>query len=356
MDYTFSQALTDICERCLVSPERPLRCLIIVNPAAGGFVIKSRWLKNIKILKEYQQKASAMPKREIYKNIVLHLTEGKGSASEMTKSFIDRAEKDSVPFNLVISAGGDGTHGEIMLAVYNAPNSVRDNMTVLRLPMGTGNDGADSSHMDKALDLLLNPVHVEYAPAVQLITSKSGSSSWKGQFLAFNILSVGLDAYVTHMTNNMKEKTPGDSYKLWLDIATLFYERRYKVDYFDVKAFDKDNKEVISFREKLLLLAMGASGHRTYGSQHRILPDDRNVCAVKQMPLFSKLAIKGQITKGTHINNPRAIIINANRVEFTGQYPVLAQMDGETALLKPDDFPAILELTKPVIPLLKTNK
>ncbi|MDR0465698.1 MAG: diacylglycerol kinase [Treponema sp.] len=356
MDIFFSQALTDICEHSLVSPGRPLRCTIIANPAAGGFVIKSRWQKNSRVLNEYQQKAQAMPKREIYKSIALNLTEGKGSANETTRSLINRAEKDRVPFNLIISAGGDGTHGEIMLALYNAPDNIRENMAVLRIPMGTGNDGADNAHMEKALDLLINPVHVEYAPAVQLKTSANGSLNKKGPFIAFNILSAGLDAYVTHMTNLMKEKTPGDSYKLWLDIATLFYERKYKVDFINVKAFDENDKEVSSFKEKLLILVMGASGHRTYGSQHRILPDDRNVCAVKQMPLFQKLAVKSQITKGAHANNPRAIILSASRVEFTGLHPILAQMDGETVLLKPDDFPASLELTKPVIPLLKMDK
>jgi len=353
MDIFFTQALTDICEHSLVYRERPLRCTIIVNPTAGGFVIKSRWKNNSNVLNEYQKKSHTMTKRKIYKSIILNLTEGKGSANKITKSLINKAEQETDPFNLIISAGGDGTHGEIMLAVLDAPENVRKNMAVLRLPMGTGNDGADSAHMEKALDLLLNPVYVEYAPAVQLKTSADGSACRQGPFIAFNILSVGLDAYVTHMTNIMKEKTPGDSYKLWLDIATLFYERKYKVDYFDVKAFDADNKEVRSFREKLLLLAMGASGHRTYGSQHKILPDDRNVCAVKQMPLFSKLAVKSQITKGTHANNERAIILSANRVEFSGQHPILAQMDGETILLKPDDFPAALELTKPVIPFLK---
>jgi diacylglycerol kinase family enzyme len=353
MDYFFPQALADICEHSFVSPGRPLRCIIIVNPAAGGFIIQSRWQSRLQVLRKYQQKAKANPKRQIYKNVILELTEGKGSAAEITKSFVDRAAKDPIPFYLIISAGGDGTHGEVMYAIYDAPAEVRSNMAVLKLPMGTGNDGADSANMEEALDLLINPVHIEYAPAVQLVTAKNGSSGWKGPFLAFNILSVGLDAYVTHMTNNMKEKTPGDSYKLWIDIAALFYERKYKVDFFDVKAFDENNKETYSFREKLLLLAMGASGKRTYGSQQRILPDDRNVCGVKQMPLFRKLLIKGQVLKGKHINNKEIICLKANRLEFTCKHPILAQMDGETILLQPDDFPASMELTPPTIPLLK---
>jgi len=355
MDYYFPQALADICEHSLICPERPLRCIIIVNPAAGGFIIPSKWKNRVQALKDYQKKALTMPKRQMYKNIILNLTEGKGSAAELAKSYVQRAEKDPNPFYLIISAGGDGTHSEVMNVLYNAPATIKRTMAVIRLPMGTGNDGADNASMEKVLDLFLNPVHIEYSPAVQMQTAHGGSSRWKGPFLAFNILSVGLDAYVTHQTNHMKSKTPGDSYKFWLDIAALFYDTKYKVDYFSVHAFDNKNKEILAFNEKLLLLAMGASGHRSYGSQQKILPDDRNVCAVKQTSVFGKLAIKGQVVNGKHINNKSVITLNANRLEFTCKHPILAQMDGETILLQPDDFPAVMELTAPLIPLLKLD-
>jgi len=354
MDYFFINAISEICEHSLVARDTPLRCMIILNPVAGGFLIKSKWESHLKTLKKYRQKAQANPSRQVYKNVILNLTEGKGSAEEITKSFIERAEKDSVPFYLIISAGGDGTHKEVMHTLFTAPDLVRKSIAVLRLPMGTGNDGADSSTLAGALDLLLNPVHVEYAPAVQLTTAKGGSSSWKKQdIFAFNILSVGLDAYVTHMTNIMKGKVPGDAYKFWVDMATLSYEQKYNVDYIDVSAFDDKNKEILSFREKLLLLAMGVSGNRTYGSQQHILPDDRNVCGIKKMPFFRKLKIKGQVLKGKHINNRDALLFNAHRLEIKCSQPILAQTDGETMLLKPDDFPAVMSLTEPVIPLLK---
>ncbi len=214
-----------------------------------------------------------------------------------------------------------------MFALYNAPAHVRANIAVLRLPFGTGNDGADSPKLKGALDLLINPVHIEFAPAVQFMTASGGQASAGGPYLAFNILSVGLDAYVTHMTNKMKGKMPGDSYKLWLDVAALFYDSVYKVDYLDVRALDE--------------------------SQTKILPDERNVCGLKQMPVHRKLINKIAAIKGTHINNPEAIMLNANRLEIMGDQPILAQMDGETILLKPEDFPITMELTAPVIPLLK---
>ena len=100
-------------------------------------------------------------------------------------------------------------------------------------------------------------------------------------------------------------------------------------------------------------MAVGESGRRTYGSHNWILPDDRNIIAIKQVSVFRKFALKNQITTGTHINKPEVILWNAQSVEFSSQYPLLAQMDGETVLLEDGDFPAVIDLSEPVIPILK---
>jgi diacylglycerol kinase family enzyme len=370
----FAQSIAEMCAHSLVTPGRELRWVIITNPTAGGFTIRKRWKKHRRSLEAYRQKALGNPPR---KNAVpaaaaarfgtapalsacgMVLTGGPGKGGEITRALIDEAGACApsggkpAPFHLIITAGGDGTSLEALSALYHAPAAVRSNMAVLRLPMGTGNDGADSPALDGALDRLVNPVRVEYTPALRLLTRAGGPAESRGPFLAFNILSVGLDAFVTHMTNKMKGKLPGDSYKLWVDIAALLYDRLYQVDFLDVRALDCAGGEVRSFREKLLLLAVGASGRRTYGSHKKILPDERNVCALRQMSLLRKLTLKDMFATGTHIDKPEAILFTAQRVEFSGLHPMLAQMDGETVLLQRDDFPAAIELTGPVIPVLK---
>jgi len=240
-----------------------------------------------------------------------------------------------------------------MQALYQAKPAIRSKCAILRLPLGTGNDGAEAWELEDALEFLIKPVHIEMKCGVKLSTA-SGKQWQEGQpFLAFNILSVGLDAFVTHMTNRMKGKLPGDSYKLWVDIAALLYDRIFKVGPMEVKAYDDKGKEIKSFREKVLLCAMGASGRRSYGSHNMILPDDRNVCVVKQMSLFRKIALKGLFITGKHIDKDESILFNARRIVFSGLHPILAQMDGETALLEKKDFPAVIELTAPIIPTLK---
>jgi diacylglycerol kinase family enzyme len=367
----FGTTISDICLRSLLASGRTLLWTIIANPTAGGFMIKSRWKKNISLLGKCAEKAKKNPLRDGFPSKTAYREGGEtgkigiiqtrysGHASEITDLLVNeissvlRAVKPGSsetdrPFFLIITAGGDGTSLDVMTSLFRAPPECLADIAILRLPMGTGNDGSDAWELDKALDLLIEPAVLSRQRALRLRTA-----SGKGPFLAFNILSVGLDAFVTHMTNKMKGSLPGDSYKLWVDIAALLYDRIYKVDFMNVRAFDDEGKEVIAFNEKLILLAVGESGRRSYGSHKWILPDERNVCAMRQMPLLRKLALKGLFAYGTHIDKPEAILWNARSVEFSALFPILAQMDGETVLLDKADFPATIELTDPIIPILK---
>jgi len=362
----FGSLLSEICRHSPLASGRPLLRTIIINPMAGGFTIRSRWTKHYAMLKACVGKTgsprdSSNPSQTALAegglgSLAVIPTRARGHASEITDALIKEASgtagmpEGKRPFHLIIAAGGDGTSLEVMTSLYHAPAELRRDFAVLRLPMGTGNDGADAWDLDKALDLIIFKSELREQRALRLTTA-----SGKGPFLAFNILSVGADAFVTHMTNKMKGKLPGDSYKLWVDVASLLYDRIYKVGLMDVRATDGNGKEVMVLKEKLLLLAVGESGRRSYGSRNWIIPDERNVCAIKQMPLFKKLSLKGDFATGRHVNKSEAILWNADRVVFSAQYPILAQMDGETVLLEGNDFPAVIELTGPVIPVLKNN-
>jgi diacylglycerol kinase family enzyme len=364
---TFGSLLHRICAHSLAAPGRSLRWTFIANPRAGGFTIFPRWKKHRAALEASLIKAEDLPARTGGPSRTagefggggapaswgLVPTTGPGHAGKIVKALVDEIEAglDSrdAPFHLIVTAGGDGTSLEVLSVLFYASPAVRSRCAVLRLPLGTGNDGADALELDRALDLLLVPSRREFAGALRLNTAAVG----KGPFLAFNILSVGLDAFVTHMTNKMKGRLPGDSYKLWVDIAALFYDKIYRVGPMEIRTFDEGGRQHRSFRQDVLLLAVGVSGHRTYGSRKMILPDDRNVCILRQMPLYRKIALKELFNTGGHVDKPEALLFNAGRIEFRGEYPILAQMDGETVLLGTGDFPASIELTEKLIPVLK---
>ncbi|MCL1813599.1 MAG: diacylglycerol kinase [Treponema sp.] len=372
----FGSIFSEILAHSLVAPGKPLRWTIIANPSAGGFTINKRWKKHRDALNKTLEKARNNPLRSdacpsvfsktrdnhqqssedskgklgIYG---LVSTTGPGNAAEISKALLQEMAEEKDPFYLFITAGGDGTSLEVLQTLYQAPSALLSRLVIIRLPLGTGNDGAEAWEMEDALKLFINPTGIKTNCGIKLSTV-TGKTWPNGEpLLAFNILSVGLDAFVTHMTNKMKGKLPGDSYKLWVDIAALLYDSIYKVDFMEVRGYDEKNAEVINFKEKLLLCAMGISGKRSYGSHKMILPDDRNVCAIKQMPLFRKIMLKNLFSSGGHIGKPESILCNAVRIEITGSHPILAQMDGETVRLEKSDFPIVIELTKPIIPVLK---
>jgi len=364
----FASLLSQICSHSPLAQGRPLVWTIIANPRAGGFAIRSRWKQHRAQLAQCAAKAAKNPPREGMPSqtalraggsaglLGLVLTKGPGSAREITAALLEEAHTApglaagrGQPFHLIITAGGDGTSREVMASLFRASPQERDKFAILRLPLGTGNDGADAWDLDKALDLIIEPSDLARQRALRLRTA-----SGKGPFLAFNILSVGIDAFVTHMTNKTKGRLPGDSYKIWVNIAALFYDLAYKVGSVEVISTDAGGNEVKRFNERLLLLAVGESGRRTYGSRKWILPDDRNVCAIKRTSLFRKLALNGLMNTGGHAGEPEAMIWSAQTVEFRAQYPLLAQMDGETVRLENADFPATIELTEPHIPILRS--
>jgi diacylglycerol kinase family enzyme len=353
----FGELLGEICSHTPLAKERPLRWTVIANPTAGGFTIRSRWKRHAAFL---EQCAALAARNPLYACSApsaasgsrgLIPTSGAGHAGAITRTLVEEARSGASAggLYLIITAGGDGTSLEVLTALYHAPREIRETFAVLRLPMGTGNDGADGPELEPALKLLIHPAIITRQRALRLSTANPEKTG----FLAFNILSLGLDAFVTHMTNRMKGRLPGDSYKLWVDIASLLYDRLYRVGPMEVRALDHRGREVETFREKVLLLAVGESGYRTYGSHKRILPDSRNVCMVRQMPLLRKVALKDLFTTGGHINKPESLLFSASRVEIKGENPILAQMDGETVLLHPGDFPVAIELTEPLIPILK---
>jgi diacylglycerol kinase family enzyme len=375
---SFAEFIAELCTYSLVAPERPFRWTIIANPGAGGFTMSRRWKEHRDALKAAVRKVcssntkredsspsqTALNEEENPKELSalgLVATRGTGHAGRITGDLLQEAlasataktaPETSLPFHLIICAGGDGTGLEVLTRLYEAPPELRDRFAVLRLPMGTGNDGADSRKLAEALELLILPTELTRISALRLTTATEG----KGPFLAFNILSVGLDAFVTHMTNKTKGKFPGDSYKLWVDLASLFYDRVYKVGPMEIHVFDDEKTERQILRETPLLLAFGASGRRSYGSQKQILPDDRNICIIRQMSLLRKLALKNLIMTGHHADKAETLLFNARRVEFWGWEPILAQTDGETVLIQRADFPLAIELTEPAIQALRKRK
>jgi diacylglycerol kinase family enzyme len=329
-----------------------VRITLIANPVAGGFTIQKRAKQNeaffasaLTLIRDRKEVAASC-------SLVVHLTTHAGHGGNLAEAVIQEAlaSKDDNELFLLVTAGGDGTSHDVQTriarAVYERGHtSLSDKICLLRLPFGTGNDGSDGRTLDESLALLTGPAHLKKNRAIRVYHQGNKDHPW----YSFNITSVGIDAFITHMTNRVKRILPGDFYKLWIDLACLFYNKLYDVGTMRVTATKGKGESVGSWEGKLLLQCMGYEGNRAYGSNQKILPDDNNLCAVREMPLLMKLKLKGTLKSGSHLGLPQTVFCKADRIVIDYDRKILTQQDGEAHLLGPEHFPLTMELTEPLI-------
>jgi len=329
-------------------PEQlPLIVDVIVNPHAGFFKRLSTVSKLIAELElklvELRRRA---PRRKVEVNTV-HFTEHPGHARLITEKILDdEARASSGIERLLIACGGDGTSNEICTALVGAETPILDQMKLLRLPLGTGNDVADAPTFSQAYDLILGSRLGTKTGALRVTAAGSPSR------YSFNIGSIGLDAYIAGLTNNFKRVIPGDAYKLMVDIGSLFYERRIKPQQMEIAVTSNGvTTQLESFVPSMV--AMGISGGRTYGGHMPVLPGTENLCIVGSMTVLEKIRNKKLFYVGRHGELPQARFFTASRIDigYCGRIPM--QLDGEFTWLTPADFPLSMEILAPRIKVLR---
>jgi Sphingosine kinase and enzymes related to eukaryotic diacylglycerol kinase len=343
-------SVTRLFEHSPAFPGESLSVDLIANPRAGGFLRPAYSKRHKAELAQLEAKAAALPARSAATNLKLHLTERSGHAADIARGIIERARVEkAVGKRIILTAGGDGTSLETATALVELPQSERARFSLLRLPMGTGNDGSEGRDLITCLGRILGPM--AYAPrrAIHILPNPAGG---KKPLWSFNIASIGLDAFVCQMTNRLKSVFPGDSYKFWVDVASVFYDKIWPPEKLRVRAYDAIGRETLSFEEKFLLCAMGVSGRRQYGSNKPILPDEDNVCEVSQMSLFKKLAFKDLVASGRHRGLDIARLFSASRLRFDYSRGILLQCEGEVTELGAADFPLDFQLTDPIYNVL----
>ncbi len=341
---------------------KELHPYIIVNPCSGGFTIKKRSEVNRSIFSEEAKNAATKKIVSDVSEITLFKTEYSGHAYFLTQEIISQAKKARASAEiLIIIAGGDGTCRDVQSALVRYAFESQENyklitskITVLKLPFGTGNDGLSGRTLLDSLKLLSEKSVFTLEKAVK-ITPQNYFRDYDSYY-AFNIASIGIDAYVTYKTHKKHDVKPGDFYKYYINLACLFYSLKYPSDIIKIEVFDSAGNLKNTIEEKLLFCLLGASGNRTYGSNNKILPDKRNFCFTPNGSVFKKFSLKKQIKQGTHINNNCSVLDEASKIVIHYKNKVLLQMDGEVHALTQNNFPLIMELSEPVIRTIKLKE
>jgi diacylglycerol kinase family enzyme len=343
---TYANGVSELTNFSQSLEKSPLIVDVIVNPRAGFFKRQSTLAKMIfeleEKLKELRRK---FPRRRVEINTV-HLTERPGHARMITEDILDKESRASSGIeHLLIGCGGDGTSNEICTALVHAPEALLEKLKLLRLPLGTGNDVADTPSFSEAYDLILGGQHTTKTGALSV------SCGAHEPRYSFNIGSVGLDAYIVGLTNRFKRIIPGEAYKVMVDIGSLFYEQRVHPVPMNIRLFRGRKKTSI---EGILpsMVVVGISGGRTYGGHMPVLPGDENVCIVDRMTMLAKVVKKKLFYEGRHGEIPQVSFHTADRVdiEYAGRIPM--QLDGELVWLDAGDFPLSMRVIEPKIKIL----
>ncbi len=325
----------------------PLIVDVIANPHAGFFKRRSTLWRMLKELeRKLEDLRNRFPRRRVEINTV-HFTEYAGHAHKITEEILNREEKASSGLeHLLIGCGGDGTSNEICTALVGTGGDLLERLKLLRLPLGTGNDVADAKTFGEAYDLILGSQKTEKTGA--LLVTQSG----KGTHYAFNVGSIGLDAFIADLTNRIKRVIPGHAYKALVNIGSLFYEQSVKPLPMDVRIYT--NGDRISFSGIVpSMVVVGISGGRTYGGHMPVLPGRDNVCIVDSMGLLAKIRNKKLFYEGRHGELPEVHFYSAQKVEIDYHGKIPMQLDGELFWLDGEGYTVKMEILPPSINILK---
>ncbi len=351
----------------------------IVNKTAGCFTNPHKSEAYKKLFNQTQKDSILQPQSAASISYKIFSTEYAGHAKDLTRSIVTQLigseEPDSE--NLIITAGGDGTSLEVQTTLYKCAmegplqhKTITDRLTILRLPLGTGNDGTDGHSMEETIELLKSGLVFSNSKAIRVYPEKEPSENevlacgknpakyqdaenLKAPWYTFNIASLGLDAYVVYMTNSVKKKLPGNFYHLCVPISGFVYDKAFPSGTAVIEMFDSDGNKTGEVTTPITLMAFGASGYRVYGGGHKILPNEHNLCITPKVNLLTLIRKNHHFVDGSFTGTKLASLHTAEKIRINYDKPILMQCDGETVMLSPAHFPLIMERTEPCLRVLK---
>lgn len=312
-------------------PEGALTVDIVINTRAGALSHPRRFKRVYRIFRDFT--AGLEGERRPAEGTVVHyhFTQYHGHAREITRRIL-LSGAGAGRHRVIVSLGGDGTHGEILSVLSKADANVQHRTTVFRLPLGSGNDGADAPDLARALRLMLSARTVRGLPYVRVETAGERT------FDAFNIVSVGIDAFVTDVSTRVKRFLPGNVYRIAAAVSAALYQTVLRPREMALE-LGRPGGAPVPRAGRFVLLAVGPSAPRTYGNGMRILPDEHNVCLVHRLTTLQIMMLKKLMYRGEHVELPmvESFVSNSLVIRYDGRLPL--QADGEAVTLEAGEFP-----------------
>ncbi|MCG8451629.1 MAG: hypothetical protein MI717_00425 [Spirochaetales bacterium] len=306
---------------------------ILVNPASGllkqGRAHK-KMMTNLRNLAK-ARKTATTPRSGL--EVRFHETESPESAGEKAVQLVQElVASEKSGRRVLILAGGDGFHRDIGTALLSKAPQLMKEIALFRLPMGTGNDNADAATVEEAF-ALLNQAQGTREDALIEITTAQNETHY-----TFNVVSLGLDAFISRLTNRMKSLAgPRTIYKLITDISVFSYKWIWPLLPFTLQITHQG--KTTKRQGKFLLTVFGRKGDTRYGGGMKVLPGPENFVLVNPLTLPEMLRIKPLFYRGAHRGLPFTEFFTCDEVSLDYPGPILMEMDGEDLRLEKEDFP-----------------
>lgn len=278
--------------------------LVIINPYSGN-------RRGEKYAKTIQKVFSNLEKEyNLNDSVFVEFTEYIGHAEEITIEYSIKHKNENI---VVYVVGGDGTVSEVAAAIKN-----KENISMVALPKGTGNDFARAINSYRSIRKIIKTSISNTPEKVDTIDINHK--------VAANMVNVGLDAAIGNNVNHFRKIPfiPG-SVKYKLAIAyTIFSPVKYK---FKIRLDDK------VLKGKYTLVAIG--NNKYCGGGVNILPDADiqdgilDVCIVKNTTLLQKLRYLPKLMKGKHRGIELIELLRCKKISIvsTRKFPI--SIDGE---------------------------
>lgn len=380
-----AECITALIARNKLWAGKKVDAYFIANKTAGCFTSSHKSEKYKNFFAETLKSIQNNPECTAAISYKIFTTEYAGHASDLTHSVVSQLiatdDQDGKLENLIITAGGDGTSLEVQTALYKCAmegpkhkDAIMNKITILRLPLGTGNDGTDGHTIEETVELLKDGLLFSNSRAVKVYPEKNPSDDdiqasanscgkkrekycdpeFKSPWYSFNIASIGVDAYVVYLTNTVKKKLPGNFYHLCVPLGGILYDKDFPTGPADIELFEKSDEKTSELKldKGFTLMAFGASGYRVYGGGHKVLPNEKNFCIAPKVSLPVLIKHNNKFVDGSFVGTSLASLHSVEKIRINYDKPVLMQCDGETVMLTPAHFPLIMELTEPCLRVL----
>ena len=222
-------------------------------------------------------------------------------------------------YDLVISAGGDGTVHEVINGLMQVPVNQRPRLGVV--PIGSGNDFSYAIGMNPKPELALRQIFTGQPKWIDvgLVEDNRGRKEYWD-----NALGIGFDAIVTIHSRKFTI-VRGFLIYLFAVLQTIIFN--HDAPHFDIKT----DREDFSMEMLMLVLCNGGREGGGFKVHPNAKPDDGifHYIGVKHVSRPMMLRLIPEVMNGTHLRFPQVRNGQFTQMSIRADRPLIIHMDGE---------------------------